>query len=185
MLESQDCKNFSGLKIISRKCHSDSRGEFLKIYNKKDLSNFGWEGDINQINQSFTYKRGFVRGMHMQFAKYSEYKLVTCIDGAIHDVVIDLRNESETFLDYFAVELSHENKLSLLIPPGFAHGFQALRDNSKLIYAHSQEYNQDFEGGCSAKDPDISINWPMPVAGLSSRDQELPLVKDLLIEKRI
>ena len=180
MFQSVKCKNFEGLRIISRDTHSDSRGEFYKIFNLDDFKKFGWDEAVKQINFSQNFKKGTVRGMHMQFSKYAEYKLVTCIKGAIFDVVIDLRKEAKTYLKFFSIQLDQSNRLSLMIPPGFAHGFQVLEDDSQIIYTHSKEYSKEFEGGISPLDPDIQVQWPMPVIGMSERDKQLPLLKELI-----
>lgn len=185
MLQSKECKNFKGLKVISRDTYSDSRGAFFKIFNLNDLKKHGWDNQAQQINFSQTMKKGTVRGMHMQFSKYSEYKLVTCIKGAIFDVAIDLRKKSETYLKYFCIQLDQCNKLSLMIPPGFAHGFQVLEENSQIIYVHSQEYNKEYEGGIYAKDNTINVNWPLPVIGLSERDKNLPSLNELIQSKKL
>ena len=180
MFQSKNCENFEGLRVISRDTHSDSRGEFYKIFNLDDLNKFGWNDAVKQINFSQTFKKGTVRGMHMQFSTYAEYKLVTCIKGSIFDVAIDLRKGAKTYLKFFSIQLDHINKLSLMIPPGFAHGFQVLEEDSQIIYTHSKEYSNDFEGGINPLDPDIQVQWPIPVIGLSERDKKLPLLKELI-----
>ena len=101
------------------------------------------------------------------------------------DVAVDLRKESKTYLKFFSVQLDQFNKLSLMIPPGFAHGFQVLNDDSQIIYTHSKEYSKEFEGGINALDPNINIQWPLPVIGLSDRDKNLPLLEELINTKTI
>ena len=93
-----------------------------------------------QMNHSFTNKKGTIRGMHFQLPPFSEIKMVRCIAGAVYDVIIDLRKDSATFLQWFGVELSAENKKMIYIPAGFAHGFQALTDDCELIYHHSSNF---------------------------------------------
>lgn len=185
MLQSKKCKDFDGLRVISRDTHSDSRGEFYKIFNLDDLKKMGWSDSVKQINFSQSFKKGTVRGMHMQFSKYAEYKLVTCVKGSIFDVAIDLRKEAKTYLKFFSIQLDHVNKLSLMIPPGFAHGFQVLEEDSQIIYTHSKEYSSEFEGGISPLDPDIKVPWPLPVICLSDRDKRLPLSKDFIKNKAL
>lgn len=185
MFQSKNCENFEGLSVISRDTHSDSRGEFYKIFNLDDLKKFGWKDEVKQINFSQNFKKGTIRGMHMQFSTYAEYKLVTCIKGSIFDVAIDLRKEAKTYLKFFSIQLDQTNRLSLMIPPGFAHGFQVLEEDSQIIYTHSKEYNKEFEGGISPVDPDIQVQWPLPVIGLSKRDKELPLLKELIKTKAL
>ena len=115
----------------------------------------------------------------MQFSKNAEYRLVTCIKGAIFDVAVDLRKQSKTYLKYFSIQLDKVNRLSLMIPPGFAHGFQVIEEDSQIIYTHSGEYNKKNEGGIRPTDPNLQVQWPLPVIGLSERDKNLPLLKDL------
>ena len=185
MLRSKKCKNFDDLKVISRDSFSDSRGDFFKIFNYDDMKKFGWNDQVKQVNFSRTLKKGTVRGMHMQFSKYAEHKIVTCIKGAIFDVAIDLRKNSKTYLKHFSIQLDSSNKLSLMIPPGFAHGFQVIEEDSQIIYTHSKEYNKDYEGGIRPTDTSMNIKWPLSVDGLSERDKNLPLLKDFTRNKTL
>lgn len=108
--------------------------------------------------------------MHYQLPPYSEIKLIRCIRGKVFDVIIDIREGSPTFLEHFSVELSEENKFSLYIPEGFAHGFQTLEDNSQLIYHHTSFYQPGFEGGIHYSDPSVGIVWPLQVTRISDKD---------------
>ena len=180
MFKEKDIIEFDGLNIIKNSLHSDERGEFKKLFSLNDISQNGWSGVVHQINISKNKYKGTLRGMHLQFDKYSEYKLVTCIKGSIFDVVVDLRQESKTFLDFFSIELNQNEYLSLLIPPGFAHGFQTLVDNCDVLYAHSMDYRKNHEGGCSATDSNLGIKWPLEISFQSSRDKNLPLIEELL-----
>ena len=112
--------------------------------------------------------------MHFQHQPFSEMKLVTCIRGEVWDVAVDVRNNSPSFLEHFGVNLSATNKLALLIPEGFAHGFQSLTDDVELLYLHSQNYNPDYEGGLHPEDGGLCINWPLKITQLSDRDNALP-----------
>jgi dTDP-4-dehydrorhamnose 3,5-epimerase len=138
----------------------------------------GWPGGVFQVNETQTAKAGTVRGFHFQHPPFAEAKLVTCIAGKIVDIAIDIRKGSPTFLQSFAVELSTENSCSLLIPEGFAHGFQTLEDNTTLIYTHSAPYRADAEGGLNPLDPRLGIAWPRPIENLSPRDQAHALIDD-------
>jgi dTDP-4-dehydrorhamnose 3,5-epimerase len=130
------------------------------------------------LNDSFTYKKATVRGMHFQHAPFREIKLVRCIAGTVYDVIIDLRKDSPTFLRWFAIELSSENKRMVYIPEGFAHGFQCLTDNCELIYHHTEFYNPAAEAGIRYDDPMIKIKWPMVAINLSSRDAGHPYLDE-------
>jgi dTDP-4-dehydrorhamnose 3,5-epimerase len=165
-----------GLKLIERKNIGDARGFLSRLFCAEELAAAGWHRPIAQINQSFTAHRGTIRGMHYQLTPYAEMKLVTCIRGKIWDVVIDLRTNSPTFLQTQAELLSADNRSAILIPEGFAHGFQAQTDNCELIYLHAASYNPQAERGLRFDDPQLAITWPLPVSHLSERDQSLPVL---------
>ena len=117
-----------------------------------------------------------MRGLHYQRPPAPEAKLVSCLRGAVWDVAVDLRANSPTFLQWHAQELSAHNHTALLIPPGFAHGFQALEDGAELLYVHSAPYTPACEGALNVHDPRLCITWPLPVHGLSPRDAAHPLL---------
>ena len=123
-------------------------------------------------------EQGAVRGMHFQRPPHAEMKLVTCLHGVIWDVAVDLRAGSSTFLKWHAEELSAENRRALLIPEGFAHGFQALTDNCELLYLHSAPYAREAEAGLNPGDPMLSVVWPLAIAELSSRDAQHPMLNE-------
>lgn len=165
-----------GLSVISRKTLSDDRGFLSRLFCEEDLAAFGWQGHIAQLNETGTLYKGTVRGMHFQRPPHAEIKLVTCTRGRVLDVAVDIRTHSPTFLQHFVVELSEDNAYSLLIPKGFAHGFQALTDDVRMIYAHSRPYAADAEAGFHPQDPALNIDWPLPVINLSPRDAAHPLL---------
>lgn len=159
------------LYIAESKMISDDRGSFMRLHCDDSIrTELGFDYTIKQINYSHTVNKGTVRGMHFQKAPALEAKIVRCIQGRVLDVAVDLRKGSETFLKHFSIELSAENNLSLMIPAGFAHGFQALEDNSKLIYLHTASYSPEHEGGVPYNDAAIGIKWPLPAQGISQRD---------------
>ena len=158
------------LKLIQRSHIEDSRGFFSRIFCAEELLEAGWNEGIAQVNQTYTIKTGTVRGLHFQWPPYAEAKLVTCTKGAVWDVVVDLRAGSATFLNWHAVHLSEKNCASLVIPKGFAHGFQTLIDNTQMIYCHSTIYDSKYEGAINAMDPKINIHWPIPIINVSERD---------------
>ena len=140
------------------------------------LEDIGFKGEWVQMNHSFTAERATIRGMHYQNAPFSEIKLVRCIRGRVFDVVIDLRRNSSTFLNWFGLELSPDIGNMLFIPKGFAHGFQALDSDCELLYHHSAYYEPRAETGIRFDDPCININWPLPVGLISERDLSHPLL---------
>lgn len=160
----------AGLVLIERKPQGDERGAFCRMFCAEELACAGWQQPIVQINHTVTRQRGTVRGLHYQNPPHAEMKLVSCIRGEVWDVVVDLRRDSPTFLNWHAERLSAGNARALLIPQGFAHGFQALSDDVEMLYCHSATYEPDFEGGLNPADPLLLIDWPLPVAGLSPRD---------------
>lgn len=162
----------AGLKIIQRRCIEDSRGYFSRLFCADELLHLGFPGAIAQINQTLTRHCGAVRGMHFQNPPHAEVKLVSCLRGRVFDVVVDLRRGSPTFLSWYSVVLSAENRKSLLIPEGFAHGFQTLTDDCELLYLHSTAYAPAAEGALNALDPRLAIDWPLPIGDMSARDQQ-------------
>lgn len=160
----------AGLALIERKALEDARGVFCRMFCAEELACAGWQQPIAQINHTITRQRGTVRGLHYQKSPHAEMKLVSCIRGEVWDVVVDLRRDSPTFLHWHAERLSAGNARSLLIPQGFAHGFQTLSDDVEMLYCHSAAYAPDFEQGLNPTDPRLAIAWPLPITGLSPRD---------------
>ena len=167
-----------GLLAVERQRLADRRGFLSRMYCAQEFSALGFAEPVAQINMTLTRQRGAVRGLHFQHPPYAEDKLVSCIHGMIFDVAVDLRSESETFLKWHGEILSAENCKSLLIPKGFAHGFQTLEDDCELIYLHSAAYVQNAEGAINALDPSIGIVWPLPIAEISDRDSGHPFLTD-------
>jgi dTDP-4-dehydrorhamnose 3,5-epimerase len=161
-----------GLKIVEHQLLGDNRGFLARLFCAEELAIAGWKSPIAQINQTLTQKQGTVRGLHYQQPPNAEMKLVTCLHGAIWDVAVDLRAGSPTFLQWHAEELSATNHRALLIPEGFAHGFQALSDDCELIYLHTKPYTPGAEAGLNAKDSMLSITWPQAITELSTRDAQ-------------
>lgn len=159
-----------GSYIIDLQPVSDRRGWLARTFCKNEFAEIGHTKEWVQINHSFTNKKGTIRGMHYQLPPHREIKMVRCVAGAVLDIVIDLRESSETFLNWISVELNPINKKMIYIPEGFAHGFQTLTDNCELIYHHSAFYTPGSEGGIRYDDPLIDIQWPFPVTDISERD---------------
>ena len=167
-----------GLSVLKRKIIGDSRGYLERLFCYEDLSIHTQGQNIAQINHTLTKTRGTVRGMHFQRPPHSEIKFVSCLRGEVFDVAVDLRGNSPTFLHWFGLVLSADNFKTLLIPEGFAHGFQAQSDDCELLYLHTKAYQPEAEGGLSALDPRLAISWPLPVVGLSRRDSLHCLIDD-------
>jgi dTDP-4-dehydrorhamnose 3,5-epimerase len=166
----------AGLKRIERQRLGDSRGFLTRLFCAEELAAAGWHKPIAQINYTFTGKRGTVRGMHYQSPPYAEMKLVTCMQGEVWDVAVDLRAGSPTFLQWHACPLSTDNHWALLIPEGFAHGFQALSDDVILLYCHSAAHSPEAEAALNAQDPRLAITWPQAITEISLRDAKHPLI---------
>lgn len=165
-----------GLKLLTRQRFEDHRGHFSRLFCSEDLQQEGWTDPIAQINHSVTHHKGTVRGLHYQYSPHAEMKLITCLQGKIWDVVVDLRRDSSTFLHWHAEILSAEEDKTLLIPAGFAHGFQTLTSNVELIYCHSASYQPTYEAGLRADDPALAIDWPLAIENRSVRDTQFPII---------
>jgi dTDP-4-dehydrorhamnose 3,5-epimerase len=167
-----------GLKRVERHRFSDARGFLSRLFCLEELGGFGWTKPIMQITHSCTIQRGTVRGLHFQYPPHAEIKLVSCLRGEAWDVAVDVRAGSKTFLRWHAEHLSTDNGRALLIPEGFAHGFQALTDNVEMLYCHSAAYTPSSEAGLNPKDPKLDIDWPLPLTQLSARDVQHPMLED-------
>lgn len=160
-----------GLFIVERLPIADTRGFLARLYCAQEFAAIGCSRAIAQINHTMTRRRGAVRGMHFQFPPYAETKLVTCVHGEVFDVAVDLRQGSATFLQWHGEVLTASNQRSLLIPEGFAHGFQTLTEDCELVYLHTEAYHAEAEGALNACDPRLAINWPLPISEMSERDR--------------
>jgi dTDP-4-dehydrorhamnose 3,5-epimerase len=165
-----------GLKLIARQPIGDQRGYLARLFCADELSKFNWTKPIAQINHTYTAFRGTVRGLHFQNAPHTEMKLVSCLKGEVWDVAVDLRPNSPSFLQWHAEILSENNFKALLIPEGFAHGFQSMSDDVELLYCHSASYAQKSEAALNALDPRLSINWPSPITEISAKDTSHPFI---------
>jgi dTDP-4-dehydrorhamnose 3,5-epimerase len=169
------------LKLIQRHSVGDNRGYFERMFCGTELRPLMLAKEIVQINYTLTVKRGTLRGLHFQYPPYAETKIVSCLRGEVFDVAVDLRQGSQTFLQWHGEILSADNHRTLLIPEGFAHGFQALTDECGLLYFHSSSYQPNAEGGLNARDPRLAIRWPEPVADISPRDAAHPFVTEAFV----
>lgn len=158
------------LKVVARKVTADNRGSFERLFCDEELAVVLENRRILQINRTLTLRRGSVRGMHYQRPPHAEMKFVSCIRGEILDVAVDLRAGSKTFLRSHSEVLSCANVRMMVIPEGFAHGFQALTDDCELIYLHTARYDPRSEGGLHPLDPALGIKWPLEITEISQRD---------------
>ncbi len=163
------------LLIINPTVFEDTRGYFFEAYNQNSLAVQGIHINFVQDNQSFS-KRGTLRGLHYQNPPYAQTKLVRVLQGEIIDVAVDIRRESPTYGQHFAIRLSAENKKQLLIPHGFAHGFSVISETAVVLYKCDQFYHKASEGGIRFDDPSLNIDWGMDLAAaiVSDKDLELP-----------
>ena len=162
---------FKGLFVLKQNIFEDERGSFSRIYCHEELKEID-NINIKQVNHSYSKEKGTTRGMHYQYNPDCEVKIIKCLKGSIFDVVIDIRKDSPTFLNYFSIELSSENQEMIYIPKGFAHGFQTLEDDTELLYLHSNTYTPDNEGALNINDPLLNISWPLDFTNISKKDLE-------------
>lgn len=169
----------AGLQVVTRQPIVDARGWFERAYCLDAFASMGITKSIYQINRSFTAQKGSVRGMHFQIVPFAETKFVSCLRGEVFDVAVDLRANSPTFLQWHAEVLSSSNQLSMLIPEGFAHGFQTLSSECEMLYLHTQKYDAASASGINPLDPRLAIDWPLPITDtteMSEGDRNRPMM---------
>lgn len=170
-----------GSFIIDLDEKADHRGFFARTFCAEECAEHGLKQNVMQCNLSFNYKKGTLRGMHYQTAPACETKLIRCTQGAIYDVIIDMRPESPTYLSHIGVELTAENRRALYVPEMFAHGYQALTDGAEVLYQVSEFYTPGYERGLRYNDPFFNIEWPLPVSVISQKDAAWPLFESVLV----
>ena len=168
----------SAVKLIQTPRYGDDRGWFSETYSRPRLTALGIDCEFVQDNQSYSAAAGTVRGIHFQRPPHAQAKLVRCLRGAIIDYAVDLRKGSPTYGRSVSAELTGENGLQLFIPVGFGHAFVTLTPDAEIAYKVSAGYSPEADGGVRWDDPDIGIDWPLPLAGptLSDKDKLLPLL---------
>jgi len=164
----------AGLLRIEPEPHTDARGLFARVYDESTFAKYGLPTRWPQWNLSHNTHRGTLRGLHFQRAPHEEPKIVRCTRGRIYDVAVDLRADSPTRLQWYALELDAESRLALYIPPGFAHGFQTLTDDAEVSYHMGDEYHPELADGVRWNDPAFDISWPLAHPILSPRDASYP-----------
>lgn len=174
----------AGAYVIDLERREDDRGHFARAFCRREFEEHGLKPVIAQANVAFNRRRGTMRGMHFQFPPAAETKLVRCTRGAILDVIVDLRPESDTYLQHVSVELTAENGRALYVPERFAHGYQVLADDTETSYQVGEFYTPEAEGGLRYEDPQLAIAWPLPVTEISDKDKVWGLLADLEPEIR-
>ena len=163
-----------GVRLIDLEPVADERGFFARTFCVEEFAAQGLETRFVQHSTSHTGRRGSVRGMHFQRPPHEEIKLVRCIKGAVHDVLIDLRPNSPTYRRWESYDLSSENRRQLYVPAGLAHGFQTLMPDTEVAYLISAFYTPAAAAGLRYDDPAFGIRWPLPVADMSAKDRTWP-----------
>lgn len=162
--------------LITLKKIGDDRGFFSRVWCESTYKEMGLNSNIAQINTSFNAEKGTLRGLHFQSAPKAEAKIVICIKGSIFDVIVDMRSDSSTYLQWQGFHLNEEEQKVVYVPEGFAHGYQATSDDSAIIYPSTEFYSPEYEGGLRWNDPSIGIDWPLEPKNISQKDLSWPLI---------
>lgn len=165
-----------GVKLIRRMRLDDQRGFFERLFCDQEMGSVLGSRSVVQINRTGTFRKGAVRGLHFQHPPNAEMKIITCLKGEIFDVAVDLRRGSPSFLQWHAERLSARQGNMIVVPEGFAHGFQALTSDCELMYLHTAHFKAAAEGGLNALDPKLAISWPLAITDLSDRDKNQPMI---------
>ena len=174
--------DLDGVWLIDLEPSADVRGFFARTWDADLFAARGLDRALAQVSVSFNRLRGTLRGLHFQAEPVPEAKLVRCTAGRIFDVAVDVRDGSPSRGRWTGVELSAENRRSLYVPPGFAHGFQALDDGTEVLYQISNRYSPEHSRGVRWDDPEVGVQWPLPNPILSDRDRTLPLLAESAIQ---
>ena len=169
-----DTTQLDGAWLIGLEPASDNRGFFSRTFCTREFAERGLGTAFVQHSTSFPTARGTIRGMHLQREPAAEVKVVSCVRGAVYDVIVDLRKRSPTYRRWQGFELSAENRRRLYIPAGYAHGFQTLSDDAEVEYLISEFYAPDSASGVRYDDPAFAISWPLSVASISDKDRLWP-----------
>jgi len=156
----------------------DNRGYFFKVFDYKDFQKSNFKHIIKQVNISNNKKKGTIRGLHYQINKHKEQKIIICIKGSIFDVLVDIRKNSKNFLKCFTNKLTEKNGKILVIPMGFAHGYQTLEKNTKILYLHSNTYSKKNERSLNPMDKKLNIKWPVKTMHISIKDKNTKMIND-------
>ncbi|MGL4368286.1 MAG: dTDP-4-dehydrorhamnose 3,5-epimerase [Spirochaetota bacterium] len=171
-----------GLTVVKPQVFSDERGFFMETYKMTEFAARGIDLPFKQDNHSLS-SRGVLRGLHFQKGEHAQGKLLRVISGKVWDVAVDCRPDSPTFLSWFGIEISAENRAMFYIPPGFAHGFVTLEDNTQFLYKCTSEFNKESEAGIKWDDSRIGIRWPIQDVIVSDKDAILPSSEEIDFRK--
>ena len=163
-----------GAFVVEHEPRIDERGYFARAYCQDELAAIGADYQFVQANMSSNIRAGTLRGLHYQDERAPEAKFLRCVHGAVYDVIADMRKGSETYLQWFGVELSAENRKAILVPPLFAHAYVSLTDGAEVFYQTSHIYAPEAERGVRYDDPELGIEWPCPVVDVSDKDKSWP-----------
>lgn len=158
--------------VINIEPNNDHRGYFARLWCESEFQQHGLVNDFVQSSVCHNKLKGTLRGLHFQWPPSLEAKLVRCIRGSVYDVVVDLRPDSDTFTQHFSVKLDSEQHNAVYVPPGFAHAYQTLEDNSDLLYMMSDIYRPELADGVRYDDPAFAIKWPLPIECIAERDKQ-------------
>lgn len=164
----------AGAFVIDLEPHADERGTFSRLWCREIFAQHGITIDIAQANLSTNHRAGTLRGLHLARSPAQEGKLVRCQRGCAWDVIVDLRRGSPTWLQHVAIELDARRHNAVWVPPGFAHGFQTLEDDTEIVYLMSEAYRPELATGVRFDDPAFGIVWPLPISAISPRDRDAP-----------
>ncbi|WP_104201875.1 dTDP-4-dehydrorhamnose 3,5-epimerase [Billgrantia saliphila] len=164
--------------LVELDLRGDERGFFARTMCREEFATIGIESSFVQQNTSYSAHRGTLRGLHFQKTPHGESKLIRCISGAIVDVIVDIRQDSPTYMQHQMFELTSRNRLQLFVPKGFAHSFMTLEDNVEVSYLVSAPYTPSAEDGLRYNDEELGIEWPLPVSVISEKDASWPLVRE-------
>ncbi|HWT25905.1 MAG TPA: dTDP-4-dehydrorhamnose 3,5-epimerase [Solirubrobacteraceae bacterium] len=167
-----------GAFVVEIEPRHDERGFFARTFDARLLEEHGMNPFVAQRNTSVTRRTGAIRGMHYQLPPAAETKFIRCVRGAIRDVIVDLREDSPTYMRHIGVDLTEENRRALYVPALFAHGFQTLADDTEVDYLVSEYYTPGVERGLRHDDPALGIEWPLPVTVVSDKDRAWPLLEE-------
>ena len=168
-----------GVYLMPLAEYADSRGSFSPAWVRSALESAGLDTRVEQINLARNAESGTLRGLHFQIGPYAETKIIQVLEGAIFDVLVDLRRASPTFGHRLSVRLDASNRTALYVPKGLAHGYQTLAPDTTVLYTVSAPYAPSHQGGVRWNDPQLGIEWPLEPTWISDRDRGLPLFSEL------
>ena len=167
-------QKLDGVYLIKHEGHEDKRGMLRRHFCQNEFAEYGLMTEIKQCNLSENRKKHTLRGFHFQLPPHGEEKVISCIKGSAYDIVVDLREESKTYLKWQSFELTEENRLSLYVPIGCANAYLTLQDSTWILYYHSEFYASGGEGGIRYNDPLFNFHWPAEPQVISDKDRNIP-----------